>query len=280
MSDAEKEMPEWLRAIPPQTDDEAWAQIEWRFHDLLDTLNQAKLETKEQAIPRRIGDTRKNSEVTWEDPEVEFKVRPWLQIPFDPDRDEEQILLKREVALGLAYKLEPKIKARNLDASFLAEWGAFTEYAAIVEHEFLRNQPKFQYLKGAEAQSREQHKRWYAKVFVALKSPGDRRADTDGKIIDFIQEILRNGIFPSKHHQRDWFQELLSDDEVQMTASFRQNKLSEVKIRELASIDGSDLPPTDRASFRHTKSKVCFHAVWWKFVGFGEGDQSVTKSKP
>ena len=249
MSDAEEEMPDWLKAIPPQTDDETWAQIERRFYDLLDTLNQAKLETKVQAISPRLGNSSKDLRVYWEDPEVGTKVRSWLQIPYDPDRDEELLFFKWKTALHLATKLKPKIKARELSVSFLAEWGAFSDHAGVIEHEFLRNSPKFQYLRGAEAQSREQHKRWYAKVFVALKNPGDRRADTDSKVIDFILEILRNGFFPSKHHQRDWFRELLSEDEIQMRASFRQNKLSEAKIRDLADTDDNTLPPTDRTSY-------------------------------
>ncbi|MDA5095145.1 hypothetical protein O2N63_13740 [Aliiroseovarius sp. KMU-50] len=44
-----------MKAIPPQSDEETWAHIEWRFHDLLDTLNQVKLETEKQAVPQRHG---------------------------------------------------------------------------------------------------------------------------------------------------------------------------------------------------------------------------------
>lgn len=247
MSDAEEEVPEWLPAIPPQTDDEVWAQIERRFDDLRDTLNQVELESEKQAIPQRHGVGTKDFGVLWEKPDVEGKVRSWLQIPFDPDRDEDQLHMKWKTALHLATKLEPKIKAQDLNVSFLAEWGAFTEYAATVEHEYLRKRPDLRRFKGGARQSKDQHKRWYAHAFVKLRHDGDTRLDTDQRVLELLNDILERGEYPDPAFPQNWFYEFRSSDG-DFTRAFQAPELTLEHIGELAKQPSDDLPFRDLIS--------------------------------
>lgn len=248
MSDAEEhETPEWLRAIPPQSDDEVWAQIEWRYRDLLDTLNQVQLESERQAIPQRHGVGTKDHGVIWEDPDVEGQLRSWLQIPFNPDRDEDQFLMKWKTALHLATILEPKIKARDLSVSFLAEWGAFTEYAASVEHEYLRERPDTRYKRGGARQSKEQHKRWYAHAFVKLRREGDTRLDTDQRVLELLNDILERGEYPDPAFPQKWFCEFRGKGG-DFTRAFQAPELTMEHIKELAKQPSNDLPFRDLIS--------------------------------
>ena len=245
----EQEMPDWLQNLPAISDDEKWKDIERRLSELCDVLNQVKFETKRHAVPQRQGNETKALGYRWFDPDARAKVRPWLEVPYDPDRDIETFLLKRDIALGLSQRLRPKIQERATDITFIAEWGVFNEYAGIIEHEYLRERPNLQYLSGANSQSRDQHRRWYSHVSALLREPGDKRRMTDDRFIEFVQNILANGYFPRGGFDENWYEQLLSKDQEHPASSLMQNKLSRKKMDELARSSLDDLPPIDSESY-------------------------------
>ena len=182
--------PELLASVASLTDEERWEIIDWRFHELCDVINTVRLETVQQAIPQRQGNSSVDLSVFWEEPEAEVIVRPWLQIPFDPSRDEQHIHETWSRAVESAKKLQPMIAERKVDPAFVLTWGSFTECAGVIDYELLQGRPDLRYFKGAEKQKREQHRRWYSHVSARLKKPGETRAKTDGRFIEFVRDIL------------------------------------------------------------------------------------------
>ncbi|MEJ5218901.1 hypothetical protein WG622_11645 [Cognatishimia sp. D5M38] len=240
----------WLASVSSLTDEERWEIIDWRFHELCDVINTVRLENKQQAIPQRQGNSSVDLSVFWEEPEAGVKVRPWLQIPFDPSRDEQHFHEIWSRAVECAKKLKPMIADRKVDLAFVLTWGSFAECAGVIEHELHRGRPDLRYLKGAEKLKREQHKRWYSHVSARLKKPGETREKTDSSFIEFVRSILETGRFPRPEFDETWYRELMSTNEEQLTSALVQKNLSQKKMDELATSSLEDLPPIDDESYR------------------------------
>ena len=241
--------PEWLASVASLTDEERWEIIDWRFHELCDVINTVQLETIQQAIPQRQGNSSVDLSVFWEEPEAEVIVRPWLQIPFDPSRDEQHFHEIWSRAVECAKKLHPMIAERKVDPAFVLTWGSFTECAGVIEYELLQGRPDLRYLKGAEMQKREQHRRWFSHVSARLKMPDETREVTDGRFIEFVREIIENGYFPRPEFDEDWYKQFISEDQTGLSLSFQQRRLSQLAMNELASSSLEDLPPIDAEGY-------------------------------
>jgi len=242
LQEDEDNIPDYIKNLPPPTDEKIWASIEDQFNEFNDTILTVKLETKEQAVRQRHGVTTVDKGVYWDDPEASGRVRSWLQIPFDPSRDEEHFLEVWETAKQLAKTLRPKISEQRMDVQFLGEWGAFCRYAGIVEAEYLRDRPNLQHLKGAARQSREQHKRWYAHVFMRLRREGDDRKATDMRVLDHIHELLKQDDFPNPAFPRIWFDEIINESTEDLTRAFQEGAFKLQDIEELSKSPTDDLP--------------------------------------
>ena len=241
--------PEWLASVASLTDEERWEIIDWRFHELCDVINTVRLETVQQAIPQRQGNSSVDSSVFWEEPEAGVIVRPWLQIPFDPSRDEQHFHEIWSRAVECAKKLQPMIVERKVDLAFVLTWGSFAECAGVIESELQRGGPDLRYLKGGEKRSREQHRRWYSHVSARLKKPGETRADTDSRFIEFVRDIIENGRFPRPEFDETWYKEFFSEDQTGLSRSFQQSRLSQLAMNELAKSSLEDLPPIDAEGY-------------------------------
>lgn len=245
MAQKDDNLPEYLKNVPIPSEDQLWDDIIERFHELSDLLGSLRLETKEQAIPQRHGMRTVDGGIFWDDSEVGIKVRSWLQIPYDQDRDIDDFEVVRETALVLAEKLAARINRRKLDAETLNDWGRFCQYASIVEYEWLRQRPNTRALKGGPKQSRDQHKFWYSHLYLHLRQQGDTRRDTEGRLLDYLNDILEKDQFPDPVFPKEWFEQFLGGTGEDLAASFKQNKLTitEMKRRAEQPLDG--LPPLE-----------------------------------
>jgi hypothetical protein len=246
MAGSDDGVPEYLRKLPAQTDNEIWDEIVDRFGELDELLRSVRLETREQAVHQRHGMSTVDNATYWEDPDVSCAVRPWLQIPYNPERDLTRFLDIWSTAQAIAKTLEPKLAERRLSVELLREWGSFCGYASVIENEYLQARPNLQHLKGSAAQSRNQQKVWFAHLYRSLKRKGDRRADVEGRIIQRILDIIDRKDFRNEVFPEDWFRQFLGEGGEDLASSFRQNKLPEKEILLLAEKPMSNLPPLDQ----------------------------------
>lgn len=239
----EDEVPDYLKDLPDPSEDVVWADLADRFEELSDMLRTLRVETKEQAIPQRHGMTAADKGIYWEDPEANGLVRSWLQIRYDPSRDEKHFREIWEAAQEIAARIEPKLKTRRLDVELMRDIAAFSNYAGIVEYEYTRNRPDIRHIKGQWKSNKEQHKRWYAHAFLKLRQPEDTRSTTDGRVVDLIYEILARNKFPDPDFPRKWFEEFFGGQSGQdLTRAFQQQKFSEAEIIQMGAMTIDDLP--------------------------------------
>jgi hypothetical protein len=240
--DEDGDIPDYVKNFPLLTDDKIWSAIESKFSDFCDVIFHVSLETKEQAVHQRHGVSTVDKGAYLHDPEVGGEVRSWLQIPFDPTRDVQHFLEILQTAKNLADTLRLKISDRNIDVKFLQEWGSFCRYAAVVELEYLRERPNLQHLKGAASQSRAQHKRWYAHVFMRLRQEGDDRKDTDLRVLGHIYDLIEKDHFPDPAYPRIWFEKFIGQNTDDLTRAFQEGQFKLIEIEQLAKSPTDDLP--------------------------------------
>lgn len=238
----EDDIPNYIKNSPPPTDDEIWDGITSRFEELHSTLYEVRLENKEQAVPAKIGNKFVDNGVYWRDDELGFDVRSWLQIPYDPTRDEFHFIEIWKVAKKLGERLAPKIANRQIDVEFMSEWGSFCEFASIVQYEYLNDRPNLQHQKGAASQSRHGQKKWLAHIYKYFLRDGDVRADTDGRVLNFLQTILDDKVFPDDRFDEGWYRKILNKDGDDFTSSFKSNKLSWPRMKNQLAMPVDDIP--------------------------------------
>lgn len=248
MAQDDEEIPDYLKNLPPPSDEDHWQFIEDRFNELNRLISSIRLETKEQAVRQRQGVNTVDNGVYWYDNQIGVPVRSWLQIPYDPTRDEQHFQDIWQTAKSLATKVEKNIGDRNIDVEFLSNWGAFCQYASIVELEYLRDRPNLGYLKGGVRQSRDQHKLWFAHAFMQVRRNGDERGDTVGRVLEHLYELLEKDNFVESDFPKKWFKEFFTGDDI--TRAFQDTQFSLDEIARLAKEPIDNLPknsfPTPR----------------------------------
>jgi len=170
-------------------------------------------------------------------------MRSWLQIPFDPTRDEEHFYEIWQTAKHLAELPKPKIRDRRIDVQFLSEWGTLCRYAGVIQSEHLRDRPNLQHLKGGVSQNKDQHKRWYAHVFVRLRRNGDDRKTTDMRVLEHLYDLLERNEFPDPDFPSEWYQEFFGKNTDDLTRAFHEGIFRTSEIEDLAKSSIEDLPP-------------------------------------
>lgn len=240
------------------TADEYWEGIAYRFSDLKEAIFLTKFETAEQAIGvAAVGEDGKkilaSRRLLWDDAEA-GPIKPWFQIPYDPDRNVAEWDELQERAECLAPNIQQMIDERDLSPQSLFIWGQFSEIGAIFENALDTFRKVPQHLKASAVQGITAQKVWYSKIYIALESPNTSRGDVDGKIIQLIEEII-SGKRPSvPKFNESWFRRILPKDD--LAASFKQNKLPRAStgknnqsIETLARNNTYSIPPTDLAFY-------------------------------
>ena len=92
MAEDDNEKPDKSENSAALSDDDFWESIETEFEDMVLVVRDLRLETEAQSVGKKVGQKIENWELFWEDPEAGARVRPWLQIPWNPERDNEALL--------------------------------------------------------------------------------------------------------------------------------------------------------------------------------------------
>lgn len=222
------------------TERDYWSSIANTFDEFCDEFRNIKLETEEQAIKARNKDQTFDNGLYWDDPEIEGNVRSWQQIPFNPVHDGLSLQEKRDTALQIAERIRPNIVNKRFSVEFARDWGLFCEYAGQWRMAYLQERPYLNHRHGGARYRKDQHKVWYSKLHVALKQDGDRRGDTDQRILEHIRNVLECNQNPSGFPSKEWIDEIVDFS----NNGFRRavNKMSKRKILEEAQTDDPNLP--------------------------------------
>lgn len=240
------------------TADEYWEMIAYRFSDLKEAIFLTKFETAEQAIGvASVGEDGKNilasRSLLWHDPEV-GPIKPWLQIPYDPDRNMAEWEELQKLAERLAPNIQQMITEQAPNPQSLFIWGQFSEIGVVFENALNSIRKVPQHLKAAAVQGITAQKVWYSKIYMALESTNTSRGDVDGKIIQLIEDIISGKRPSDPKFNESWFRRIVPKDD--LTASLKQNKLPRAStgknspsIESLAQNDTYEIPPTDPAFY-------------------------------
>lgn len=242
------------------SDDDWWREIKFQFEDLTIHLRHLKFETFVEAIGYPVPGADHKPKLDpkptkWRDDSIGTTVRPWLQVPFDPNVPVRELDELRQSALALVPEIRDSIERKELSPRFIFAWGNFVRWGSAIEDQWLSARPIPNNLKASATQSIKPHKVWYAKQFLLQEKPGLSRSDIDGNIYGFLCEIIERGSYPDARFQEPWFRKFMPKGD--LAASFRDGKLPRYKsdvtdgesIEELAQDRDCVIPPTDPTAY-------------------------------
>jgi hypothetical protein len=214
------EYPEYVKNAMQRvrTEDDYWHSVQDRFDDLRQDLFNQRLETREQAVGKKVGTKIEDKGIYWLDPEIGIKTRAWLLIPWNKERDEELLLSRWEFAKSVVPFIERHIKSRDLTVEFLSKWGFFCECATLVQEASVESPPVTIYLRDGLLHS------------------------IQARVLQYIFKILEENQVPDERFPPKWYRAVLSRDKTNLSPAFRE--LSLEAIRSLSHDETEIIPPT------------------------------------
>ena len=250
---AEDGIPEYIRKLPRQTEDERWQNLRNTFLEYRDFLAGLRLETQEEARGHLVKGKAISKAPQWYDQEVGKEVKAWSLVNFISEHEYEHLAAKLEIARELQPSLQELFSRNGTSPEFLQKWGAFSNCVgalmAVSDAKPENIQAYRRSLYGSEAQAGRAQVKWYLhwrKYYQQELGKSIQAANKDFLSIAF-------GVWTGKYETPNGF------DKFWFAAALRQKKDSKIK-------EGDDKPvkvPVKELANRlkRTKSKSNFNEL-------------------
>ena len=268
----DKARPSFNETTSAQKAEAEWKELEWRFSELRDVVENCRLETREEAVGVQIpgGGKRKHKKwkpttSEWHDEEIGFPVRAWNLVPYIDALDQTMLHDRLEAARRLIPELRGHFAERKMTLSFLRAWGLFCEYAGAINLVYL-SEPNVGHARSAVGGARDnldRHRVWFAHYYLRSfeQHRNNERARYD------VQRLVNAKLHELKKANEDaelaeWLERFLTpkaedekvsdpedekvpdpeDEERPLTREF-QRELSKAKMQVLVNEPTEGLPP-------------------------------------
>jgi hypothetical protein len=252
---ANQDHPDFLRNSSTNSPEETWEALEFRFSELRDLVENARLENKDEAIGKRDNAGWRDTAPRWFDIETGISTRAWLLVPYVEGVDPAELQARVTWAKELIPPLEAQFARRILTPQFLRDWGNFCAATGAVELCYF-SQTQAGRARSAQASgaavSLDDHKRWFAHYFLRVFEGRGKRASAEAKVEALINAIIDGRIYVPDDWEVRWFERFLrldippTDPEyAKLADAFRENKLSVRYMTDLVKTGQEGIPPLD-----------------------------------
>lgn len=182
----------------------------------------------------------------------DMRIDSWNVARYRETDDRENLEYFHEMGLEALAYTEAGIKNRNLDTEFIYYWSQLTSSHGYLCAAMMAlgddMQSKRAGRAAAAATNLGAQRLWFSHVYLKLQNPKEKREITDYMVVQLIQGIITDGIFPDSNFDKTWYSKILSDKGngyFELTSGFQQRGLSVKEMNRLIKANDQNIPDTE-----------------------------------
>lgn len=223
----EDDIPEYIKNLPPPTEDEIWKNLENTFLEYRLFLEGLRLETQDEARGHLIEGEVISKTPHWYDRNIGQEVKAWSLVNFISEHEYDHLAAKVEFAREFQSSLHRLFEVKDFSPEFLQKWGGYSNcIGALMAMTDAKPENILAYrrsLYGADAQAGRAQVKWYLHWRVFYQQELRKTVQAANK--DFLN--IAFGVWMGKYEPPSGF------DKKWFGAALRQKKESKNKTGDM-----------------------------------------------